>query len=111
MPSRAGRYLQNVDQLAVAPLLEVADRARTRLLRHALDDRLLQFGTAEAWRAEIVHPALHGRRKMVEEVLHPALSAGEMEGQARPHQGPAQAGAVGDGSVGIGDRDDALGDE
>ena len=42
---------------------------------------------------------------------HAAFAAGEMKGQMRPHQRPAQAGAVGDRGIDVGDRDHAFGDE
>src|SRR6187402_3271199 len=74
--SRRVRDLENVDQLAVAPLCDVADAAPRRFLGNAVDDELLYLG-GQPWLAAIVDPGLSRRRDVVHEVGHAALTAGE----------------------------------
>ncbi len=62
-------------------------------------------------RAEVGPPGFQRGQKVVQEMLHAALPAGQVEGCVRAHQRPAQAGAFADGGIDIGDGGDTLGDQ
>ena len=101
------RRLQNVDQFAVAPALQVGDGARARFLGDPIDDRLLNLRRQPRRPRSSIQLCID-RGQMRHEMRHAAFAAGQMKDQMRPHQRPAQAGAIGDRRVGIGDRHHAF---
>src|SRR5882724_3255583 len=98
---------QQVFETAVAPGGQFGKAARAGLGGHALDQ--LPFESIGELRlTQLVPVGLDRGLEVIEEVGHAAGPTGEMEGERRPHEGPAHAGPIGDGGIGIGDRSDAL---
>jgi hypothetical protein len=94
-----------------------ASRSATRLVDRAAaasrsqpGDHLVAQLRRELGRLEPGPGRLQRRPEVVEHVRHPALAAGQVEGQHRPLHRPAQARAVGDRQVDLLDRRLPLGD-
>jgi hypothetical protein len=58
-----------------------------------------------------IPPLGHRPRELVEEMRHAADPAGEVEGQMRSHQRPAQPGSGADRGIDVGDAGHPFGDE
>ena len=109
MGDRVGGYgFEDGEELAVAVGGQGWDGAVLDFGLDALDEGLFEgfghVGGAEGWPEGGDGDVLH-------EVFQAAGAAGQVEGEDWAHEGPAEAGALGDGGVDVGHVDDALFDE
>ena len=102
--------VDQADQQLVAVPLPVLDRAAAGLDRRALDHALGKL-RRQLRRLQLGPGQLQGRAELLQHVRHAGIAAGQVEGQAGAHEGPAQAGAAGDGGVDLIGRRHAVGDQ
>src|SRR5580658_3395770 len=105
-----GAKLEKSDQHLVFFLRELLHGAISRLLKHAVDDGLLEFG-GNIGIPQALHQAVERVHEVLHEVLDPALATANMPKQARAHHSPPEAGSVTHGDVGVRHTQDSLLDE
>ena len=103
--------LEEPHQHPVAQLLELARRLPARLRVGLLGDLLHELVRQLGDVGQMRPRPLERRPELVEEMAHSLLTARDAIREVRPHERPAQAGAVADRVVHLLDRGDAVVDE